>query len=260
MVAVPIRIVLVALAVLLTLTDEGFAQKRWRTIENCVLVDNPSNDGDSFHVRGNRRRYIFRIYWADAPETDMGFPDRVATQAEYFGITPQEVVRFGKEATRFAKNFMKDGFTVHTKGADAGGRSARNRQYAIIEVNGEYLHIELVRAGLARIHGFQEVGPNMPNLTTMRMRIKAAETEARREKRGAWSIGKGTGDSISGTHTLTRTITVLDPENPSRTLGLLRAGAEIEILGADTPALIRIQFKAGEEDMEGLCNRGELGI
>ncbi|HMP89779.1 MAG TPA: thermonuclease family protein [Kiritimatiellia bacterium] len=254
------RMLLVAIVGIVIATDDGFAQRRWRTIENCEWVEHASNDGDSFHVRANRRRYIYRLYWVDAPETDMGFPDRVAAQAEYFGVTPQEVIRFGKEATRFARNFMKNGFTIHTKGADAGGRSARGRQYAIVEVNGEYLHIELVRAGLARIHGFQEVGPNMPNLTTMRLRIKAAEAEARREKRGAWAIGKGMGDSLSGTHILTRTVTVLDPDNPSRSMGLLRAGAEIEIIGVETPTLIRIQFKAGDEDMEGLCNRADLGI
>jgi len=260
MVAVTKRGVFAVLVVLLVLTDQSFAQKRWRTYENCTLIENPANDGDSFHVRVNKRRYIFRIYWADAPETDLNIPERVATQAEYFGITPQEAVRYGKEAAKFAKNFMKDGFTVHTKLADAGGRSARDRDYAIIEVKGQYLHIELVRAGLARIHGFQEVGPDMPPLPTMRMRIKAAETEAKREKRGAWAQGKGVGDTLSGTRTLMRSITIMDPEDPSRSLGILRAGAQVEILGAETPTLIRIQFKAGEEDMEGLCQRSELGM
>ncbi|HMO50161.1 MAG TPA: thermonuclease family protein [Kiritimatiellia bacterium] len=252
--------ILLAVAVACIYPDNAHAQKRWRTYEDSVLVEHKANDGDSFHVRLNKRRYILRLYWVDAAETDNSWPDRVAAQAEYFGITPQEAIRFGKEATRFARNFMKDGFTVHTKHQDALGRSERGRKYAIIEKNGEFLHIELVRAGLARIHGFQEVGPNMPSMTTMRLRIRAAESEARRERRGAWAVGKGEGNTLPDSVTLARTVTILDPENPSRSLGLLRAGATVEIIGMETPTLIRIQFKAGDEDMEGLCNRSELGI
>lgn len=237
------------------------AAKKWRVYENCTLIENKANDGDSFHVKVNKRKYLFRLYWVDCPETDNSVPDRNAVQAEHFGITPPEVIKYGKEAAKFARDFMKDGFTVHTKFADALGRSAKDRDYAIIEKNGTFLHIELVRAGLARVHGFQEVSDNMPSLATMRLRIKGADAEARREKRGAWAAGKNpTGPTLPDSVTLTRTITILDPDNSSRTLGLLRPGAVVDILGAETPTLIRIQFKAGEETMDGLCNRSELGI
>jgi hypothetical protein len=95
----------------------------------------------------------------------------------------------------------------------------------------------------------------------MRMRVKGADAEARKEKRGAWGASQGGGaPALPDSVTLTRTIAVLDTENPSRQLGLLRPGAVVEILGAETPMLIRIQFKAGEEDMQGLCNRVDLGI
>jgi endonuclease YncB( thermonuclease family) len=235
------------------------AAKRWRMYENCTLIEHDANDGDSFHVRVNKRRYLFRLYWVDAPETDKGYPERVAEQAAYFGITSPEAIRYGKEATKFARNFMKDGFTVHTKFADAMGRSAKDRDYAIIEKDGQFLHIELVRAGLARIHGFQETSENMPAASLMRMRIKGAEAEAKKEKRGAWSTGSGPGDTLSGSHTLARSITVLDVDDPSRALGVLRAGATIELLGSESPTHVRIQFKAGETDREGLVQRAELG-
>lgn len=241
-------------------TDDAKAAKKWRVYPDCTLIEDKTHDGDSFHVQVNRRKYLFRLYWVDAPETDRSFPDRNEVQAEYFGITPDEVIKYGKDATRFAKEFMKDGFTVHTKFADAMGRSAKDRDYAIIEKDGEFLHIELVRAGLARVHGFQESSPEMPDFSTMRMRLKGAEAEARREKRGAWSSGKSPPPALPDSLTLPRTITVLDTENPSRSIGILRAGAQVEILGAETPTLIRIQFKAGEEDMQGLANRVELGI
>lgn len=237
------------------------AAKKWRVYENCTQIENPANDGDSFHVQVNKRKYLFRLYWVDTPETDNSVADRVVEQAAYFGISTQDAIKYGKEAAKFSKDFMKGGFTVHTKFADAMGRSAKDRDYAIIEKDGKFLHIELVRAGLARIHGFQEINEElMPSASTMRMRIKGAESEAKKEKRGAWSQGKGQGDTISGTKVLTRSVTILDTEDPSRTIGILRAGATVELLGAESPTLIRIQFKAGDKDMEGLCQRSELGM
>lgn len=256
----PLHVGAAAALVFIFGTAELQAAKKWRIYENCTVIENPANDGDSFHVRVNKRHYLFRLYWVDTPETDMSVPERVAEQAQYFGLSNQDMVKYGKEAAKFAEKFMKDGFTVHTKFADAMGRSEKDRDYAIIEKDGKYLHIELVREGLARIHGFQEVSEDMPNAGTMRMRIKGAENEAKKEKRGAWSQGSGKGESLSGSHTLSRTVTVLDTEDPSKALGMLRAGAQIEILGTETPTLIRIQFKVGEENREGLCQRTELGI
>lgn len=256
------HIILYALICLLypATTPEVLAAKKWRMKEDCTLIENKANDGDSFHVRVNKRHYLFRLYWVDAPETDMGVPERVAEQAEYFGISTDDAIKYGKEAAKFTADFLKGSFTVHTKFADAMGRSARDRDYGIIEKDGKYLHIELVRAGLARIHGFQEVSEDMPPIGTMRMRVKAAEAEAKKEKRGAWSKGSGQGDIFSGPRVLSRSITVLDSEDPSRALGVLRAGARVEVLGAETPTLIRIQFKAGETDREGLCQRADLGM
>jgi len=251
--------VLICLLVAAFATD-SHAAKKWRVKEDCTVIANKANDGDSFHVRINKRHYLFRLYWVDAPETDMGVPERVAEQAEYFGITPEEAIKYGKEAAKFTEEFLKGTFTVHTKFADAMGRSTRDRDYGIVERDGKFLHIELVRAGLARIHGFQEVSDDMPEIGTMRMRVKAAEAEAKKEKRGAWSKGSGKGDTISGPRILSRSITILDTEDPSRALGVLRAGARIEILGVESPTLLRIQFKAGETDREGLCQRSELGM
>lgn len=252
--------VLAGVAMTLLTVEPAEAAKRWRTYDGCTLIEHDANDGDSFHVRVNKRRYLFRLYWVDTPETDNSIPDRVIEQAAYFGISTQDAIKYGKQAKKFSADFMKDGFTVHTKFADAMGRSTKDRDYAIIEKDGKFLHIELVRAGLARIHGFQEVSEDMPTASLMRMRVKGAEAEAKKEKRGAWSQGKGQGDTISGTRTLARSVTVLDTEDPSKALGVLRAGATVELLGAETPTLIRIQFKAGEQDMEGLVQRADLGI
>lgn len=251
---------LCALALTIGFLPDGEAAKQWRVKEDCTLIENESNDGDSIHVRVNKRHYIFRLYWVDTPETDLRIPERVAEQAEYFGLTTEETIAIGKQAVAFTRQFLSTPFRVHTKFADAMGSSARDRDYALIEKDGKFLHMELVRNGLARIHGLQEVSDDMPNAATMRSRLKYAEQEAKKEKLGAWSKGGGKGDTLPDRVTLQRSVTVLDVEEPSRSLGILRAGASVEILGAETPTLIRIQFKVGEGSREGLCQRGELGI
>src|SRR3954447_19104989 len=50
--------------------------KDWIVLENCRLISNPANDGDSFHASAGAREYIFRLYLVDAPETDAMTPGR----------------------------------------------------------------------------------------------------------------------------------------------------------------------------------------
>jgi endonuclease YncB( thermonuclease family) len=168
------------------------AAKKWRVYETCILVDNPANDGDSFHVKwvkpGFARTYLFRLYWVDTPESDNSLPDRVKEQAAYWGITEAEVVKLGKEATRFTERFLKNGFSVHSKLEDARGRSAKDRDYGIAMVGDKDLAIELVANGLARIHGFQELPPEFPSLKIYQMRMRAAEAQAKQQRLGAWAL------------------------------------------------------------------------
>src|SRR5262245_28667425 len=46
------------------------ASNQWEVLEGCRLVEAGARDGDSFHVRHRDREYVFRLYFADAPETD----------------------------------------------------------------------------------------------------------------------------------------------------------------------------------------------
>ena len=57
-----------------------------------------SLDADSFHVRANGKEYIFRLYFVDAPETDMSFADRVSEQAKYFRLKPEQTITLGEHA------------------------------------------------------------------------------------------------------------------------------------------------------------------
>jgi hypothetical protein len=49
--------------------------KDWIVLEDCRLIPNPANDGDSFHVSAGEKEYLFRLYLVDAPETDALAPD-----------------------------------------------------------------------------------------------------------------------------------------------------------------------------------------
>ncbi|MCB1101502.1 MAG: hypothetical protein KDL10_04020, partial [Kiritimatiellae bacterium] len=64
----------------------------------------------------------------------------------------------------------------------------------------------------------------------------------------------------TGPYTLPRSVTVLDLQDPTRALGVLRAGAGIEVLGPESTVLTRIRFQAGEASREGLCGTVELGL
>src|SRR5215203_6734405 len=61
--------------------------REWVVLENCRLITNPANDGDSFHASAGDKEYLFRLYLVDAPETDALAPERLIVQAKYFGIT-----------------------------------------------------------------------------------------------------------------------------------------------------------------------------
>ena len=53
-------------ALLLWLCTPAFAND-WQTIRNCRLIENESNDGDSFHVKADGEERIFRLYFVDTP-------------------------------------------------------------------------------------------------------------------------------------------------------------------------------------------------
>src|SRR5215213_2454610 len=56
------------------------ASKDWVVLENCRLIANPANDGDSFHVSAGEKEYIFRLHLIDALETEAMEPRRLIEQ------------------------------------------------------------------------------------------------------------------------------------------------------------------------------------
>ena len=40
--------------------DASGKEKDWITLDNCQLIPNKANDGDSFHIRANDTEYLIR--------------------------------------------------------------------------------------------------------------------------------------------------------------------------------------------------------
>ena len=247
------------------------AEKKWRLKENCTLIENEANDGDSFHIKVAKRHYIFRLLWVDAPETDNRYPERVAEQAAYFGITPEQAIQVGKEARKFSLNFLSTPFTVHTQFDDAMGASAKDRDYAVIQSGSTYLMEALVSNGLARIHGFQEMPEDGPSVNLMRGRLKGLENDAQKNRRGAWGLSANNLNRFDRLNAVPSippqervigvTTTVYDPAQPGRPLGTLSPGKTITVLGAESAVMVRIRIALADgRTLEGLCRRTDLGL
>lgn len=270
---------------------------KWRVVENCKLIESESNDGDSFHVRYNKRHYIFRLYFVDAPETDTGIPERVTEQAQYWGVDEKTAVRLGHKAAEFSRDFLKDGFTVMTKFDDARGRSDRGREYAIIKVGDKYLAEELVRNGLARIFGVNVDIPDGPSEQNFIWRLKSAEREAKKEQVGGWarelspmqrfvqanspalppaSIPGPAASSASPVAApaaaavedieerdlvLDRTIAMYSLRAPYSAVGYLQSGATLRLLKLESPTMVRVRFTTPAGQVyEAQARRADLGL
>ena len=262
-----LRMLLALLALLLTAAP---AEAKWRTYEDCRPIANDFNDGDSFHVRVKRRHYIFRLYYVDTPESDTTLTNRIAEQAAYWEIDEDRIPALAKDAAEFTKKFLKDGFTVYTERIDARGRSQRKRYFAMVKAGDTYLSEALVGAGLARIYGIMGDLPDGTRENKYLARLRAAEREAKRHRRGAWAAPSRT-RTPSGmkrlalpevepqTVTLDKPLTLYSLKT-SRLAGSLPAGARVQVLGMEAPGMLRIRFKRDDKTYEAKCRRAELGL
>jgi endonuclease YncB( thermonuclease family)/predicted flap endonuclease-1-like 5' DNA nuclease len=169
----------------------GRESKDWIVLENCQLISNPANDGDSFHASAGAKEYIFRLYMVDAPETDEMTPRRLVEQAKYFAITVPQAIEVGRAAKEFTRAKLSEPFTVFTHMSDAMGQSRLERFYAFVQTKEGDLGEQLVRNGLARSYGFKAVPPGLRNSRLELEKIQQFEDEARQEKIGGWGVDAG---------------------------------------------------------------------
>jgi competence ComEA-like helix-hairpin-helix protein len=184
------RAALVVVFVCVAFVNLG-ARSDWIVLENCRLILNPANDGDSLHVSAANEEYIFRLHLIDALETEAMEPRRLIEQAKYFEITVPQAIEVGEAAKAFTREKLAEPFTVFTRRSDAMGRSKNERLYAFVQTKEGDLGEQLVRNGLARFHGVKVIPPGSSSSLPERQKRQQFEDEASREKIGGWGVNVG---------------------------------------------------------------------
>ena len=168
--------------------DARDTSKDWIVLNNCRLIANKANDGDSFHVRANDTEYLVRLYFVDAPETASVGPARLIDQAEYFGVSVPQVIEIGLDAKKFVDAKLSEPFTVVTRMAEGLGRSKIQRVYGLVRTKDGDLGEQLVANGLARIHGVHPATPDGSSGQDEIQKLEQFEQAAKQKKLGAWAI------------------------------------------------------------------------
>ena len=167
-------------------------RKEWIKLTNCRYVEQPYNDGDSFHMQCGEHEFVARLYFVDTPEANLRYPDRTREQSEYFGVSLDEALRAGRQATSATREALRQPFVLWTREASAGGRTRVPRYYSFVEVGGQDLAELLVRQGLARTKGVMANGPTGIPARTKQDTLFALERAAQQQKRGVWGTSTPT--------------------------------------------------------------------
>lgn len=261
------RVIVVGLAAwFLMLPVAGRADGRWYEYGGCRLIHGEEHDGDSFHVRTKSREIIVRLYFVDTPEMDASLEERVKEQAEYWGVSVEDVLKLGKAADRFTEAFLAGRFNVFSKLEDARGRSKSKRFYGIVEKDGKALAEALVENGLARVFGMFTDLPDGKASDKYIAELRVLERKARRAKRGAWGVQRK--DSIfalpeieSRDLTLTAAVSVYSLDAEPRFVATLPRGTVVRVLAAQTFFNVRLSYRdAAGAEQQVQCARSSLGL
>jgi endonuclease YncB( thermonuclease family) len=163
-------------------------RKQWSRLD-CSYVPHANNDGDSFRVRCGAEEFVLRLYFVDAPETNLLYPERTREQAEHFGASIDDTLKAGARARSYVREALRGPFTVTTRMASAPGRAKDPRFYGLVEVGGRGLDEILVLQGLARAKG---VAASIPGekARAHAQRLQLLEDQARQKGRGLWAAAK----------------------------------------------------------------------
>lgn len=166
----------------------GADRRQWSRLE-CSYLPHANNDGDSFRVRCGADEFVLRLYFVDAPETHLLYPERAREQAEHFGASLDDTLKAGARARSFVREALRGPFTVTTRKASAPGRAKDPRFYGMVEVGGRNLDELLVLQGLARAKGVAASVPG-EKARAHAQRLQVLEEQAKQKGRGLWADGK----------------------------------------------------------------------
>lgn len=162
-------------------------------LENCVLVETPWSDGDSFQIRTpDGKSQTIRLYGVDCIEMHVQGDDsnarRLRDQRRHFGINDIQIAKKEGEAAKAATaKLLAKPFAVHTTFADGRGDGRFSRVYAFVQTaDGRNLSELLVAQGLARAFGVVRQLPDGTPGDEWMEQLKDLELTAARASRGAW--------------------------------------------------------------------------
>jgi len=164
------------------------AEERFVTLVDARLVEDASNDGDSFKIAHEGGVNVLRLYFVDCPEKRL-YPlvkNRLKDQASYFGgLSIEQTERLGLEAKDFTEQLLHGRrFTIQTRWERVYDSA---RSYALVFFDdGEELSEKLVKAGLCRIHTKGTWMPDGRREYDFESHLRGLEHEARAAHRGAW--------------------------------------------------------------------------
>lgn len=162
--------------------------KKWNTFAGCEYLTNKSDDGDSFQVRVAGEVRWLRLAYIDTPEADKRFITRNEEQAKYFGVTVEEALAAGKEASGVTAKLLSTPFTVYTRWASALGSTRLPRFSAFIELaDGRDLGEVLLSMGYARVRGTPMNTPKGEKIEVYKAKLEKLEAEARAKRVGIWA-------------------------------------------------------------------------
>jgi len=169
---------------------EAADKKKLAKLTDCQYVAQKYNDGDSFGVKCGTDEYIFRLYFVDAPETNLRYAERTREQSEHFGVTLDETMKAGVKAKEAVRDILQQPFVVWTRWASAQGRGKVPRYYGFIEIEGKGLAEILVSMGLARTKGVKSKLPSGEKSKVYVERLNTLEREAQQWGIGIWAGSK----------------------------------------------------------------------
>lgn len=176
----------------------SLSSSRYQIWENCTLIDQRGNDGDSFHIQTPHGREEIRLYYVDAPESaarTYGNGDtnhrRIAEQgAAMGGLNQHETTQVGVAAKKFTKKLLNGKkFTVVTNG-ERVYNSHRKYAFVIADWKGEsrYLHELIVAYGLGRIHTKPMTLPDNTAASRQKQHLYELQKYAQKNNYGAWGV------------------------------------------------------------------------
>ncbi|MDK2858607.1 MAG: micrococcal nuclease [Verrucomicrobiota bacterium] len=245
----------------------------WTLLENCALVENSFNDGDSFMVKSSviyrgKTENRFRLYFVDTAETDSNSDfkrDRLKEQATYWRADdPDFALKMGLQAEQTIKKRLRRGFTVYTKGEYAPSMGVP-RYYALIRVNDRWLDEILTEEGLVRLYGNSTELPDGTSAESHWRKLHELERTAKDAQRNGWRyVGEKKVPSDLSVFVPHDTVTSRDAWiysiSNGRKVAVLPEGQPVTVFSEADGTRMKVRFALNGKLYEGLCEKSSLNL